>query len=230
MIEKHIAKYIRISDRKQKIKRQQNKSDKLYIDVISGKTKFVDRPAAQQLMQDIEAGLICQVSCHEVSRVGRDLKDVIDTVTYMQDKGVNLHINNINLHSIIDGKPNPIFTLIVSCLASIAMQEIATLRERQAEGIKLAMLKPDKYKGRLKGSKITPEERCGKNQDIVKLLKSNAKGKTSLSMRQIAAITKKNLSTVQRVSNDFKTIGGGAFFYNVGADVFGVTSELPVKR
>lgn len=224
-----IAKYIRISDKKQKTERQQNKSDKLYIDVISGKTKFADRPAAQQLMQDIEAGLISSVSTHEVSRLGRDLKDVIDTVTYMQDRQINLHISNINMHSIVDGKENPTFKMVVTILANIAEQELSTLRERQAEGIRLAMAK-GKYKGRVAGSKITPQERCGTNQDIVKLLKSNAKGKTNLSMRQIAAITKKNLSTVQRVSNDFKTIGGGAFFYNVGADVFGVSIEPPVKR
>ncbi|WP_053004230.1 recombinase family protein [Flavobacterium sp. ABG] len=231
MTEKQPAKYIRISDRKQKTERQQNTTDKLYIDIISGKTKFADRPAAQQLMQDIEAGLISQVSTHEVSRFGRSLKDVIDTVTYMQDKGVNIHIANINMHSIIDGKPNPIFNMIVSILANISVQELETLRERQAEGIRLAMLNPDKkYKGRVAGSKITPEERCANNQPIVKLLKSNAKGKTSLSMRQIAAITNKNLSTVQRVSNDFKAMGGGQFFYNPVADMFAPPSEPAVKR
>jgi len=230
MTEKQPAKYIRISDRKQKTERQHNNTDKLYIDIISGKTKFAERPAAKQLILDIEAGLISQVSTHEVSRLGRSLKDVIDTVTYMQDKGVNIHIANINMHSIIDGKTNPIFNMIVSILANIAVQELETLRERQAEGIRLAMLKPDKYKGRVAGSKITPQERCATNQAIVKLLKSNAKGKTKLSMRQIAAITNKNLSTVQRVTADFKAIGGGAFFYNPVADVFASPSKAAVKQ
>jgi len=214
-----IAKYIRISDKSQHIERQVNDNDKLYVDIVSGKTKFKDRPQAQQLMQDIEAGLITQVSCHEVSRLGRDLLDVITTITYMTEKGVNIYVHNIGMYSLIDGKENPAFTMVVTVLVNISVQEIQTLRERQAEGIRLAK-EQNRYKGREKGSKFTPSELCAKHPDIIKYLQRNQKEKgRGVSVRDIAKITKKNPSTVQRVSAAFKELGG-KFFYNKLVDPF----------
>ncbi|MDQ1165883.1 recombinase family protein [Flavobacterium sp. SORGH_AS_0622] len=214
-----IAKYIRISDKSQHIDRQVNDTDKLYIDVISGKTKFADRPQAQQLIQDIESGLITQVTVHEVSRLGRNLLDILTSIQYMHDKGVNIYVHNIGMHSLIDGKESPAFTMVVTILANISQQELATLRERQLEGVRLAKEK-GVYKGREAGSKFTPAELCGKHPDIIKYLQRRAKQKgKSYSIREIASITKKNASTVQRVSKAFNELGG-KFYYNKLVDPF----------
>ncbi|KAF2331491.1 recombinase family protein [Flavobacterium nitrogenifigens] len=214
-----IAKYIRISDKSQNTERQVNDSDKLYVDVISGKTKFADRPQAQQLMQDIEAGLITQVTVHEVSRLGRNLLDILGTLEYMTTKSVNVYVHNIGMHSLIDGKESGAFKMVVTILANIAEQELNTLRERQAEGVRLAKEK-GVYKGREAGSKFTPAELCGKHPDIIKYLQRRAKQKDkSYSVREIASITKKNPSTVQRVSKAFQELGG-KFYYNKLVDPF----------
>jgi len=214
-----ICKYVRISDKTQNVERQKNTTEKLYIDIISGTTKFKDRPQAQQLMQDIEQGLITQVTVHEISRFGRDLLDVISTLNYMTEKGVNIFVHNIGMHSLIDGKPNPAFTMCVTILANISQAELATLRERQLEGVRIAK-EQGKYKGREKGSKFTPSQLCAKHPDIIKYLQRNQKEKgKGISIRDIAKITKKNPSTVQRVSTAFKELGG-KFFYNKLVDPF----------
>lgn len=213
------VKYLRISDKSQQIDRQVNDTDKLYIDIISGKTKFADRPAAQQLMQDIEAGLVAQVTVHEVSRLGRHLLDILETLEYMNSKGVNVYVHNIGMDSLIDGKESGVFKMVVTILANIAEQEIATLRERQLEGVRIAKEK-GVYKGREKGSKFTPAELCGKHPDIIKYLQKRAKQKgRGYSVREIASLTNKNASTVQRVSVAFNELGG-KFFYNKLVDPF----------
>lgn len=214
-----IVKYIRISDRSQQIERQVNETDKLYIDIVSGKTPFKERPAAQQLIQDIEAGLITQCSVHECSRLGRNLLDILTTLEYMHSKGVNVYVHNIGMHSLIDGKVNPAFTMVITILANISQQEIATLRERQAEGVRIAK-EQGRYKGREAGSKFTPAELCGKHPDIIKYLQKKSKSKAkAYSVREIASLTKKNPSTVQRVSVAFKELGG-KFYYNKLVDPF----------
>lgn len=214
-----IAKYVRISDRTQQIDRQVNDNDKLYIDVVSGKTPFKERPAAQQLIQDIEAGLITQCTVHEVSRLGRNLIDVLTTIEFLHQKGVCIYVHNIGMYSLVDGKESGAFKMVVTVLANIAEGELNTLRERQAEGVRIAK-EAGKYKGREKGSKFTPAELCGKHPDIIKYLQKRAKQKgRGYSVREIANLTKKNASTVQRVSVAFNELGG-KFYYNKLVDPF----------
>ncbi|MEN2402320.1 recombinase family protein [Flavobacterium sp. MC2016-06] len=218
------AKYIRISDKSQKVDRQLNDKDKLYIDIISGKTPFNERPQAKQLMQDVEQGLIKQTTVQDVSRLGRNLIDTLQTLEYMHDKGVCVYVHNIGMYSMIDGKESPAFKMVVTILANIAEQELSTLKERQAEGIKAAQAKGT-YKGRLLGSSMSPDELTAKHPDIVKLLK----GKAKVSYRNIAKITSKNLSTVQRVSDAYKTINA-PFYYNADIDPFAPSKSVPLQR
>jgi len=67
------------------------------------------------------------------------------------------------MYSIIDGKPNSVFKMIVSVLGNVAEMEREYLRERQRQGIDIAKAKGT-YKGRLFGSK-----RIVSNLNIVKV-------------------------------------------------------------
>ncbi|KAF2337203.1 recombinase family protein [Flavobacterium daemonense] len=224
-----IAKYIRISDKSQNVDRQLNNTDRLYIDVISGKTKFLERPQAKQLVRDIMAGLIKQVTVQEVSRLGRNLIDVLQTLEYMHEMGVTIYVHNIGMYSLIDGKENPAFRMVVTILANISQTELETLRERQAEGVRKAQEKGI-YKGRLKGTAMTSEERCGAHPDIVKQFNRNKrKGNTNpISLRDIAKITGTNLSTVQRVKKAYDALGGKVKpIYTPVRDIF-ATSNKPI--
>lgn len=224
------AKYVRVSDKSQNIERQVNSTDRLYIDVISGKTKFLDRPMAKELIRDIRDKLVSQVTVQDVSRLGRNLLDVISTLSYMHENGVTIYVHNIGMYSMIDGKENPAFKMVVTILANIAETELSTLRERQLEGVRNAQAKGGVYKGRVKGSGMTNEERCASHPDIVKYFNRNKrKGNTNpTSYRDIAKITGKNLSTVQRVADAYNALGG-KILYTPIRDPFAPSNKALVE-
>jgi DNA invertase Pin-like site-specific DNA recombinase len=133
------ANYIRISDKSQKTHVQQNDSDRLYIDFITGMSKFSSRPKAKELMQDIESGQIAQVTVQDISRLGRNLIDIITTLEWMHSKGVVIYVQNLGLYSMEDGKESSTFKMVISTFVNFAEMELATLRVRQANSVKDAL-------------------------------------------------------------------------------------------
>jgi DNA invertase Pin-like site-specific DNA recombinase len=99
----------------------------------------------------------------------------------------------------INGKSNPIFSLICSVLSEINALERTTLLERQAEGIAQARLR-GAFKGRVKGTTDSPELTLEKHKRTIRALKANP----TLSLRDIAKIAsdadyKVSANTVKKV-------------------------------
>ncbi|HCA08103.1 MAG TPA: transposase [Chryseobacterium sp.] len=189
------ARYVRISTGNQNTQRQLQKNhpdEKLYIDIISGATSFSQRPEGKKMLKDIEDGLIDYISVHSIDRLGRNLFDILATLEFFNEKKIVLKTDNLGIESLINGKPNSAFKLIISVMANIAEMERNTLLERQREGIALAKAK-GVYKGREIGSKETDEEVLDKYKEIVKYLK---KGQ---SLRNTAKLCNVSLGTVQKV-------------------------------
>jgi DNA invertase Pin-like site-specific DNA recombinase len=189
------ARYIRVSTSNQNEARQlsrQHPDEKLFIDKISGTTPFQKRDQAKVLLDEVQRGNVKFLAASSIDRLGRDTIDVLSTIQYLNEKGVTLRVDNLGLESLVAGKENPTFKLIVSVLANIAEMERTTLRERQLEGIAEAK-KKGVYKGRVKGSKETPEQILAKYPDAVRYLKM---GK---SIRDVAGRCKMSIGTVQKV-------------------------------
>ncbi|GHA25559.1 transposase [Salinimicrobium marinum] len=191
------ARYNRISSPNQKLERQlvRNHPDELiYNDVVSGAVPFKEREKGQDLMKAVEAGTIDFVSVTSVDRLGRNLYDVLTTLEYFTDNGVVLRVDNLGIESMVDGKPNQVFKLIVSVLGNVAEMERANLRERQLEGIAVAKSK-GVYKGRERGTCMNEAEFLEKYRHVVKETKNHP----DLSIRKLAKITSVSVGTVQRV-------------------------------
>jgi DNA invertase Pin-like site-specific DNA recombinase len=164
------ARYIRISTPDQKLERQlikQHPDEKIYIDVISGSVPFDKRPGGQELLEDKDLNY---VTVHAIDRLGRNLLDILTTLQHFEDKGIKLKVDNLGIESLVDGKPNPAFKLIISVLANIAEMERNTMLERQREGIEIAKAK-GLYKGRVRGSVESKEEVLAKYPTVIKRLK-----------------------------------------------------------
>ncbi|WP_281541577.1 recombinase family protein [Maribacter aestuarii] len=186
------ARYIRISTPDQKLERQlikQHPDEKIYIDVISGSVPFDKRPGGQKLLQDKD---LKYVTVHAIDRLGRNLLDILTTLQHFEDHGTKLKVENLGIESLVDGKPNPAFKLIISVLANIAEMERNTMLERQREGIELARAK-GKYKGRVRGSIESREEILAKYPTVIKRLKEGH------SLRNTAKLSDVSLGTVQKV-------------------------------
>lgn len=190
-----IARYIRVSTTNQNEARQlakQNQNERMFIDKSSGTTPFRKREQAQLLLDEIEKGNVEYLAASSIDRLGRDTIDVLSTIQFLNEKGVTLKIDNLGLESLINGKENPTFKLIVSVLANIAEMERTTLRERQLEGI-IEAKKRGVYKGRVKGTKESPEQIMAKYPEAVRHLKM---GK---SIRDVAARCKIGVGTAQKL-------------------------------
>lgn len=188
------AKYIRVSTTNQNSDRQENtNAEKVYIDKISGMIPFIERPQAKKMMIDIEKGIIKEVEIHSIDRLGRNHYDIATTLKFLEDNKINVIITNLGITSLIEGKKNPVFSLIANILSVLSEQERENLRERQMEGIEIAKLK-GVYKGRKNGSTEAPDEFLKKYKDVIKDL-----NKDKYSLREIAKLNSVSLATVQKV-------------------------------
>jgi DNA invertase Pin-like site-specific DNA recombinase len=116
------ARYIRVSTLNQKIERQlerQYSAEKIYIDKISGSIPFNQRPSAKELLNDIGKSEIHYISVSSIDRLGRNTLDVLQTIEKLHKSNICLKVDNLGLESLVEGKENPTFKLIISVLANI---------------------------------------------------------------------------------------------------------------
>jgi DNA invertase Pin-like site-specific DNA recombinase len=189
------ARYIRTSTWNQNEARQLAKKhpdELLFIDKVSGTIPFNKRDQASKLLEEINKGHIKFLSVSSIDRLGRGTLNIIETLEYLTERGVTLRVDNLGLESLINGKENPTFKLIVSVLANIAEMERTTLRERQLEGIEEAK-KRGVYKGRVKGSTDSKEVILDRYKEVVRHLRMNKP------LRDIASRCNVSLGTVQKV-------------------------------
>lgn len=191
------ARYIRVSTGNQNTARQLAKSypgEKLYIDIVSGAVPFSERELGKKLLDELESNEIEYLSVSSIDRLGRNLFDILSTIEKLNEKQITLKVDNLGLESLVSGKPNSAFKLIISVMANIAEMERESILERQREGIALAKAKGI-YKGREKGSVESEEDFLNKYQEVIKSLK---KGN---SVRDTAKICDVSPGTVQKVRN-----------------------------
>lgn len=198
------ARYIRTSTLKQNEERQlakQHPGETIYIDKISGAIPFEKRPKAQELLTAIRKGEINYISVSSVDRLGRSTLDVLQTIDELNKSNVVLKVDNLGLESLVDGKENGTFKLIISVLANISEMERSTLRERQLEGIALAKLKNNVYNGRVKGTTETRDEILKKYSTVVTYLKRN-----NTTYKEIAKLCDCSKNTVVKVKKTLEAI------------------------
>lgn len=137
--------YIRVSTIEQNEERQlkalENKLiDKYYIEKTSGKD--INRPELMSMLDYIRQG--DTVYIQDFSRLARNVKDLLNIVEQLENKGVNL----ISIKENLDLR-TPSGRLQLTMLGAIYEFERAMIKERQAEGIAIAKAK-GMYKGRKK--------------------------------------------------------------------------------
>ncbi len=189
------ARYIRVSTINQNEALQvakQHVDEQVFLDKISGAIPFAERPEAKKLLNAIKTGEIRYISTSSIDRLGRSTLNVLEVIQGFTSAGVVLKIDNLGLESMVEGKENPTFKLIMSVLANIAEMERAALRERQLEGIEEAK-KHGVYKGRIKGTTESNEEIMQKYPEVVRFIRMKKP------LRDIASRCAVSLGTVQKV-------------------------------
>lgn len=192
------VKYIRWSTVGQSAGRQllDNKEyDQIFQEQISGSIAFAKRPQGAAVLKLIQAKKVTDLYVEEFSRLGRNSLDTLTTLKICEDNNVNVHIQNMNLESIVDGKPNSIFKLFSYIVSVIAEQERELIKERTEMG-KIAARQRGVTFGRRAGSNERKIDFLNKetNKSILKYLND---GKTTI--REIAKLTDTSTTTVIKV-------------------------------
>ncbi len=169
--------YVRVSTVDQKMDRQRvNESDfDLVIEYkVSGVVAFFEREGGKEIKSPIEKGLKFKLHIYSIDRCGRDLRDIINTIHYLNLNGISCEIISQGIRTWDDeGKENPISKLMISILGTVAEMNRVQIRENQMSGIRVAKMKGI-YQGRKSGS----------NEDTLKL-HSKSKNKRALELLKI---------------------------------------------
>lgn len=135
--------YIRVSTEHQETARQQEIMgnygvDRIFSEKISGAN--TDRPQLKAMLDYVREGDTLYVE--SISRLGRSTKDLLNIIDSLTAKGVTLISNKENIDT---NSPTGKFMLTV--FAALSQLEREQLRQRQREGIEIAMVQ-GKYTGR----------------------------------------------------------------------------------
>ena len=148
--------YVRCSSIEQKTDRQrvnEKEYDLVIEDKCSGAIPFFDREGGKEILMYLNKGLLTSLSVWQIDRLGRDLRDIINTIHFFNEKKIIINFISQGLYTMgPDGKENPISKMIISILGIVGEMERCQSKERQFEGIRIAKLKGT-YKGRVEGSK-----------------------------------------------------------------------------
>jgi DNA invertase Pin-like site-specific DNA recombinase len=113
--------------------------DKIYKEKVSGRSKD-NRTELNKVLSIVEKGDTLVIT--KIDRIARNLRDGIDIIHELRNKGVAIHVLNMGL---IDN--TPMGDLIINVLLAVGQFEVDMNRERQREGIAEAK-KRGAYKGR----------------------------------------------------------------------------------
>jgi len=164
-----------------------------FTEKVSGTTKANDRREFNAMMKYVELNSIKLILISEISRLGRKVTDILNTIESIHEKSISLYIQQFNMLSLENGKENPTVKLLCQMMSIGAEIENSLRKNRQAEGIALAKLQK-KYTGKKIGAKANKEKVLAKYSDVVDLLQ-----KSNLSVRRISSISKRSINTVRKV-------------------------------
>ena len=170
----------------------------VYEEHISGAKRNEERAVLTECIDYAIANSVDVVLFSELSRCGRAVWEVLDTIRTLKDNGINAYFQKegLSLFS-ADGKENPYLAVMVSVLGVCAQMERENITYRLNSGRAKYIADGGKL-GRKVGSVKTKER---KQEEYSKVIRSLRTGK---SIRDTAAICSVSISTVQRVKKEFQ--------------------------
>ena len=186
-----------ISDLKQYAAYQKLEISRIFEEKISGAKKNSERPILLQAIDYCKQNNVSILLVSELSRLGRNAFEVLATVKDLIDSGINLYMQKEQL-TLLDGegKPTLFAPIMIATLSTCAELERENIKFRLNSGRALYIRNGGKL-GRKVGSIKTLEQKKEQYKDIISYLKRG------YSIRTIATITGKGVSTVQRIKKDF---------------------------
>lgn len=164
---------------------------------ISGAVKNEERPVLCECLDYCFSSKIDTLLISELSRLGRNVDEVLANVKRCKDSQLNIYFQKENI-SIFqpDGSKNPFLNIFISVLGTCAEMEREAIAYRLNSGLKRYKEAGGKV-GRKVGSVKSKEK---KQEEYARVLRNLKQGK---SIRDTATICGVSISTVFRVKREF---------------------------
>ena len=169
---------------------------KVFANKVSGAKAVTERAEIVEMVEYIKSNDIQRVVCLEISRLGRTTLEALKVINYLNENGVSLYVKNYNLETLVDGKVNPVASLICTILLEIASMERLTIKERMTSGRNqyiakckeqgIKMGRPSSYRK----SDASYKEQYGKEISLLK------KG---ISLRNVSQLTGTSINTLRKL-------------------------------
>ena len=180
----------------------------VFTEHISGAKKNGERPVLREAIERCKLEAQNQIpdsvmrSCvillvSELSRLGRNAFEVLETVKELADSGINLYMQKEQMTLLgDDGKPSIFAPIMLATLSTCAQLERDNISFRLKSGRKQYVEKGGKL-GRPIGSTKSQDKRREEYREVINLLNKG------YAIRDVAKLSGKGLSTVQRVKKEF---------------------------
>jgi DNA invertase Pin-like site-specific DNA recombinase len=170
---------------------------------ISGTKPFRERTNGIKIITLVEQGTLKELIVPELRDIGRNTFDTISVLDFMERHSVIVTIQSLgNLQSIVEGKKNPLWTLVSSIMSSLYQMELENLKLRTHMGRQSYIMRGGKL-----GRKIGTKENDSsfmlkpKTREIISLLK---KGKSTRDICGRLNVSPNLVTKVRKILNDWK--------------------------
>lgn len=170
---------------------------------ISGTKPFRERTNGMKIITLVEEGTLKELIVPELRDIGRNTFDTISVLDFMERHSVIVTIQSLgNLQSIVEGKKNPLWTLVSSIMSSLYQMELENLKLRTHMGRQSYIMKGGKL-GRKIGTKENDSSFMMKprTREIISLLK---KGKSTRDICGRLNVSPNLVTKVRKILNDWK--------------------------
>ena len=170
---------------------------KVFEEHISGAKKNDERPVLCEAIKYCKEYRIDVLLVSELSRLGRNAFEVLASVKDLLDCGINLYIQKEQF-TLLDkeGKPSLFAPVMIATLSTCAQLERDNISFRLNSGRKRYIEKGGKL-GRPAGSTKSQDKKREEYREVINLLNKG------YAIRDVAKLTGKGISTVQRVKKEF---------------------------
>lgn len=172
---------------------------KVFEEHISGAMKTQDRPVLTECLDFCFSNGIDILLISELSRLGRNVDDVIANVRLCKERHLNVYFQKEQLSIFSeDGKEHPFLTIMIAVLGTCAEMERENIKFRLNSG-RAAYIARNGHKGlgRPKGTGKTHEQLADEYKSVIKELKRGT------SVRRTAKLCDVSSFTVQKVKKEF---------------------------
>ena len=176
---------------------------KTFEEKISGAKRNLERAVLSECIEYAIGNRVDMILFSELSRCGRAVWEILDTIRTLKDNGINAYFQKEGLSLFSeDGKENPYLAVMVSVLGVCAQMERENIHYRLQSGRKVYVDKNlaetgKSGLGRKVGFRKSADKKREEYKETLKLLRAG------YPIRKVAKLTDVSESTIKRLKKEF---------------------------